>query len=146
MAIRGTDVALSLLAVGTAALAGYVIRNERARNSHTPAAADVGARIVDHHEIPADATVVDASSRRLGELPGVRRAIDRAISNDAREEWEHVTLEIDGAWEVVDVIRRSLPYYDAESGEEYNGVYVRCNGRIVVLDAIGWAHVEEPLH
>ncbi|WP_276255626.1 hypothetical protein [Halomontanus rarus] len=145
MMIRGKDVAMSMLAVGTAAIAGYVLRNGQSRTSHARSKADVGARIISETEVPADATVVDVSSRRLRELPGARRAIKRAVSNDAREEWEHVTLETNGAWEVVDGIRRSLPYHDGDDGE-YNGVYVRYGSSIVVLDAIGWAHVEEPLY
>ena len=58
---------------------------------------------------------------------------------------EIVTLERDGAWSVVDAVRDSLPYYDGDAGE-YNGVYVRYGDRIVVLDAIGWARLEEPLY
>ena len=141
--IRGRDVALPLLAVGTAAVAGYLLQTERARDVRARTKADVGARIVDPTEIPHDATIVDVSSRRLRELPGVRRALDRAVRYDAREEWEHVTLERDGAWSVVDAIRRSLPYYDGTQ-TEYNGVYVKYDDRVVVLDAIGWARLEEP--
>ena len=142
MVIRGKDVAVSLLVVGTAAAAGYALQSGRARDVSARSSADIGARIVE--EIPQDATVVDASSDRLRTVPGARRAIDRAISNDAREEWEHVTLEHDGAWDIVEVVRRSLPYHDADDGA-YNGVYVRYDDRIVVLDAIGWARVQEPL-
>ena len=144
MMIRGRDVALPLLAVGTAVVAGYLLQTERARDVRARTKADVGARIVETGEIPQDATVVDVSSRRLRELPGVRRALDRAVRYDARDEWEHVTLERSGAWEVVDSLRRSLPYYEA-AGEGYNGVYVRYGDSVVVLDAIGWARVEEPL-
>lgn len=142
--IRGKDMAVSLLAVGTAAVAGYVFRSERSETSASRSKADLGARLVDSTDVPDDATVVDASARRLGEIPGARRALDRAVRNDARDEWEHITLEQDGAWSVVDRIRQSLPYYDADGGA-YNGVYVRYNDRIVVLDAIGWAHLEEPI-
>lgn len=143
MTIRGKDLALSLLAVGTAAAAGYVLRAGCKRREDARSKANLGARIVD--EIPDGATVVDVSSRRLGEIPGARRAIDRAVNNGAREEWEHVTLEDDGAWDTVDRIRRSLPYHDAD-GTDYNGVYVQYNDHVVVLDAIGWARIEEPLH
>ena len=145
MMIRGKEMALSLLAVGTAAVAGYVLRSGQRTDSPSRSKADLGARIVDHHEVPEGATVVDISSQRLGEIPGARRAIKRAVRNDAREEWEHVTLDRDGAWSIVDTVRGSLPYYDG-SGGEYNGVYVHYNDRIVVLDAIGWARLEEPLH
>ncbi|WP_255170621.1 hypothetical protein [Natrononativus amylolyticus] len=141
MVIKGKDVAISLLVVGTAAAAGYALQSGRSRDADARSSADIGARIVE--EIPPSATVIDVSSEQLRAIPGARRAIDRAIRGDAREEWEHVTLEDDGAWEIVDVIRRSLPYHDAEEG--YNGVYVRYDDRVVVLDAIGWAHVEEPL-
>ncbi|WP_222916775.1 hypothetical protein [Natrinema sp. SYSU A 869] len=142
--IRGKDMALSLLAVGTAAVAGYVLRSERSATRTSRSKADLGARVVGPEDIPDDATVVDASAQRLGEIPGARRALDRAIRNGAREEWEHITLERDGAWSVVDRIRQTLPYYDADDSE-YNGVYVQYNDRIVVLDAIGWARLEEPI-
>lgn len=136
--------ALSLLAVGTAAVAGYVLRSGRAGTPASRSKADLGARLVGPDEVPDEATLVDASAQRLGEIPGARQALDRAMRNGAREEWEHVTIERDGAWSVVDHIRRSLPYYDAD-GDEYNGVYVRYNDRVVVLDAIGWARLEEPI-
>lgn len=142
--IRGKDMALSLLAVGTAAAAGYVLRSEQSAANTSRSKADLGARVVGPEDVPDDATVVDASAQRLGEIPGARQALDRAVRNGAREEWEHVTLERDGAWSVVDRVRQTLPYYDAD-GNEYNGVYVQYNDRIVVLDAIGWAHIEEPL-
>lgn len=142
MMIRGKDVAYSLLAVGTAAAAGYVLRAGSNRRANGRSAAEVGARIVE--EVPQDVPIVDASCDRLREIPGAQRAIERAITNDAREEWEHITLERDGAWNVVDRLRRSLPYYD-DGATDYNGVYVRYDDRIVVLDAIGWARVEEPL-
>ncbi|WP_263018337.1 hypothetical protein [Natronobiforma cellulositropha] len=142
--IRGRDVALPLLAVGTAVVAGYVLQSERARDVSARTRADIGARVVDASDIPTDATVVDVSSRRLRELPGVRRALERAVHVDARDEWANVTLERTGAWDVVDALRRSLPYYDAD-GTGYNGVYVRYGDRFVVLDAIGWARVEGPI-
>lgn len=142
MMIRGKDMALSLLAVGTAAAAGYVLQSGRTRSKTARSKANLGARIVG--EVPDGATVVDASSNRLADIPGARRALTRAVRNNARDEWEHVTLERDGAWSVVDAIRSSLPYYDG-SGSEYNGVYVRYDDRVVVLDAIGWARLEEPL-
>lgn len=140
--LRGKGVALSLLAVGTAAAAGYVFQSDRSRTESARSKADLGAKIV--AEVPDGVTVIDASARRLAEIPGARTALKRAIRNDARDEWEHVTLERDGAWSVVDTIRGSLPYYDADEGE-YNGVYVQYGDRIVVLDAIGWARFEEPL-
>ena len=143
--IRGKEMALSLLAVGTAAVAGYVLHSGQRADCSSRSKADLGARIVGHDEVPDTATVVDITSERLGKIPGARRAIDRAVRNDAREEWEHVTLEREGAWSVVDTVRGSLPYYD-DDGRFYNGVYVRYNDRIVVLDAIGWAKLEEPLH
>ncbi|WP_049911631.1 hypothetical protein [Natrinema limicola] len=142
--IRGKEMVFSLLAVGTAAVAGYVLRSERSRTAASRSKADLGARLVSPADVPTDATVVDASARRLGEIPGARRALDRAVRNGARDEWEHITLERDGAWSVVDRIRESLPYYESET-DSYNGVYVRYNDRIVVLDAIGWARLEEPL-
>ncbi len=144
MMIRGKGMALSLLAVGTAAAAGYVLRSSRTRARDGQTRADVGARIVEEKEIPDDATVVDVSSRRLQDLPAAGEAIERAVRNDARDEWEHVTLERDDAWHVVDALRASLPYHDAD-GAEYNGVYVHCDGRVVVLDAFGWVRLEEPI-
>ncbi|RQG88996.1 hypothetical protein EA462_11460 [Natrarchaeobius halalkaliphilus] len=145
MIIRGKDMAVSLLAVGTAAVAGYLLRSSRSRDDSPRSKADLGARLVDRDEIPADATVVDVSSRRLDEIPGARRAIERAVRNRAREDWEHVTLDRGGAWSVVDAIRDSLPYYDG-SDSRYNGVYVHYENRFVVLDAIGWARLEESLY
>ncbi|USZ71131.1 hypothetical protein [Natronosalvus halobius] len=137
--IRGKDVAVSLLFVGSAAAAGYLLRSAGKRDPDARSKADVGARIVD--DVPHNATVVDSSSRRLRRLPGASRAIRRAVRNDAREEWEHVTLERDGSWEIVDAIRRSLPYYDGRTGE-YNGVYVKHGDTVIVLDAIGWARIQ----
>ncbi|MGQ3411309.1 hypothetical protein ACT4ML_03475 [Natrinema sp. LN54] len=142
--IRGKDMALSLLAVGTAAVAGYVLHSEQSAARTSRSKANLGARVIESEDVPDDAIVVDASAQRLGEIPGARRALDQAIRHGAHEEWEHITLERDGAWSVVDSIRQTLPYYDAD-GDEYNGVYVRYNDRIVVLDAIGWAHLEEPI-
>ncbi|MFP8951969.1 hypothetical protein ACLI4Z_03205 [Natrialbaceae archaeon A-arb3/5] len=143
--IRGKDMALSLLAVGTAAAVGYALRSSRSQNDPARSKADLGARLVGPDEVPAQATVIDASSRQLNEIPGVRQAIKRAVRNGAREEWEHVTLERDGAWSVVDAIRDSLPYYDG-TDEEYNGVYVHYEDQFIVLDAIGWARLETQLH
>ncbi|SDK78876.1 hypothetical protein [Natronorubrum texcoconense] len=145
MMIRGKELALSVLAVGTAAVAGYVLHAGQRTDRPSRSKADLGARVIGHEEVPRGATVVDISSQRLGDIPGARRAIDRAVRNDAREEWEHLTIDHEGAWSVVDAVRGSLPYHDG-NGCEYNGVYVRYDDRIVVLDAIGWARLEEPLH
>ena len=134
MILRGKNVALSLLAVGVAAVAGYLLRSRGGDRATGQPKADVGARIVE--DIPAEATVIDASSERLRELPGVGRAIRRAIRYEARDEWEHVTLEREGAWDIVDGLRRSLPYYESDD-DDHNGVYVRYDDRVVVLDAIG---------
>ena len=142
MTIRGKDLALSVLAVGTAAVVGYFLQGRSTRQRGGRVKADVGARIVT--DVPDDATVVDVSSRRLRELPLADTVIQRALSDDAREEWANATLEHDHAWEVVDALRRSLPYYEGD-GSVYNGVYVRCDDRVVVLDAIGWARIEEPV-
>lgn len=142
MALRGKGVALSVLAVGTAAAVGYLLQGRRTQRRTDRFSADVGARIVT--EVPDDATVVDVSSRRLRELPLADTLIGRALRADAREEWVHVTLEHDRSWDVVDALRHSLPYYEAD-GPAYNGVYVRCDDRIVVIDAIGWARLEEPI-
>ena len=140
--LRGKDIALSLLVVGSAAAAGYVLRAGRGATPTSKSQASIGARLVD--EIPSDATIVDVSSRRLGEIPRARRTIDRAIRSDAHDEWAHETIDDDRAWTVVDEIRSSLPYYEG-SDMEYNGVYVHVNGQVVVLDAIGWAQFEEPV-
>ena len=144
MMIRGKELALSALAVGAAAVVGYALRSSQQVDHTSRSKADLGARIVDHDEVPAEATIVDGASRRLRDIPGARRAIDRAVRNKAHDEWEHVTIEHDGAWSVVDSIRGSLPYHDGDQ-TEYNGVYVHSGDRIVVLDAIGWARLEEPL-
>ncbi|ELY53268.1 hypothetical protein [Natronolimnohabitans innermongolicus] len=145
MMIRGKELALSMLAVGTAAAVGYVLRSSERIDRSSKSKADLGARLVDREAVPDDATVVDVTSQRLAEIPGARRAIDRAVRNDAREEWAHVTIDREGAWSVVDSVRGALPYYEG-SDTEYNGVYVHYNDQIVVLDAIGWARLEEPLH
>lgn len=144
--LRRNDLALSLLVVGAAAAAGYALRSRstRTRDDRGRTTADVGARIVDRTDVPEGAMVVDAASRRLAEIPGARRAIVRAVRNDAHDEWEHVTLERDGAWSVVDAVRNSLPYYDGDD-DELNGVFVRYGDRLVVLDAIGWARLERPV-
>ncbi|AHG00296.1 hypothetical protein HALLA_17305 [Halostagnicola larsenii XH-48] len=140
--IRGKDVALSALVVGSAAVAGYVLRSGRSSTTTARSKADLGARVVT--DVPADATVIDASSRSLHDIPGAKKAIRRAIRNDASEEWEHVTIERDGAWSIVDAIRGSLPYHEGRRGG-YNGVYVWYDGQVVVLDAIGWARLETPM-
>ncbi|WP_436345874.1 hypothetical protein [Natronorubrum sp. FCH18a] len=145
MMIRGKELALSVLAVGTAAAAGYVLHSGQRTDCPSRSKADLGARVVGSEEVPRGATVVDITSQRLSDIPGARRAIDRAVRNDAREKWEHITIDHEGAWSVVDAVRGSLPYHDGNGGE-YNGVYVRYNDHIVVLDAIGWARLEEPLH
>lgn len=142
MNVRGRDVAVSLLVVAGAAAAGYAVQRGQGRTEHGPSSAEVGARVLDPGEVPIGATVVDASSRRLRELPGVGRAIDRAIADDAREEWASVGIDREGAWKVVDALQRALPYHEADRGG-YNGVYVACDDRVVVVDAIGWARVEE---
>jgi hypothetical protein len=142
MMFRGKGMALSLLAVGTAAAAGYVLQSGRSPHESARPKANLGARVV--ADVPDGATVIDASTRRLTEIPGARTVLERAIRADAGEQWAHVTLERDGAWSIVDAIRRSLPYYDANRGE-YNGVYVQYDDRIIVLDAIGWAQLEEPI-
>ncbi|SIR65609.1 hypothetical protein [Natronorubrum thiooxidans] len=144
MMIRGKELALSVLAVGTAAVVGYALRSSGRADCESRSKADLGARIVDHDAVPDEATIVDSTSRQLREIPGARRAIDRAVRNDAANEWEHVTIERDGAWSVVDAVRGSLPYYDGDRSE-YNGVFVHSGDQIVVLDAIGWARLEEPL-
>ncbi|MCU4926151.1 hypothetical protein OB905_09175 [Halobacteria archaeon AArc-dxtr1] len=142
MMIRGKDVAFSLLVVGTAAAAGYVLQSGRTADRTARSKADIGARIVDR--VPANATVVDVSHEYFTRRPSLREAIERAVRTDAREQWANVTVERDGAWSVVDAIRTALPYHEGD-GTEYNGVYVRCGDRVVVLNAIGWARVEEPL-
>jgi hypothetical protein len=143
MMLRGKGMALSLLAVGTAAAAGYVLQTGRPPREHTRPKANLGARVV--ADVPDGATVIDASTHRVADIPGARTVLRRAIRADGSEQWAHVTLERDGAWSIVDAIRRSLPYYDADRGE-YNGVYVQYDDRVVVLDAIGWAQLEEPIH
>lgn len=143
MVFRGKDVALSLLTVGTAAAVGYFLRSGRRKRHESRPRADIGARIVPPADVPEEAPIVDVSSRRLAEVPTARAVISRALDRDAREEWVHTTLEGENAWAVVDALRESAPYYDAD-GTAYNGVYVRCDNRIVVLDAIGWARVPEP--
>lgn len=139
---RGRTLGLSALAVGAAALVGYVARTGRSRRNTARARASVGARIVE--DVPSAATVVDSSSRRLAEIPGALQAVDRAVGAD-EPGWVEVTFSDTGAWNVVDTLRGAFPYYDGDDGE-YNGVYVRRGNRIVVVDAIGWARVEEAAH
>ncbi len=136
--ITSKDVAVSLLFVGTAAAAGYVLRSRQQPAGAAQSKADIGARLVD--SVPEGATVVDASSERLQALPSVLTAVERAVRTDAREEWAHVTLEREGSWAVVDALQRSLPYYGGD--DDRSGVYVRYGDRLVVCNAIGWARVE----
>lgn len=138
MNLRG--LAVPAFVVGSAAAAGYLLANRGDRRP-SRARAEVGARIVE--EVPPGATLVDDSSTALSELPAARRVIDRALAADAREEWVHVELG-EGGWEVVDGLRESEPYYEG-NGTAYNGVYVRSDDRIVVLDAIGWTRIVEPV-
>lgn len=140
---RGRTLGLSVLAVGAAAALGYAFRSDRRDRAAARAQASIGARIVE--DVPSAATVVDSSSRRLGEIPGALQAIDRAVRSDDPTEWAEVTFSDEGAWSVVDTLRGTFPYYDGDDGE-YNGVYVRRDDRILVLDAVGWAHVEEATH
>lgn len=145
MLIRGKDVALSLLVVGTAAAVGYVLTADRTGDESGRSKADVGARIVDPADVPVDVTILRASDDRIQQVPLLRQAIDRALRSGAHDEWAHIMVDCDGAWSVVDAIRTRFPYHESD-GAGYNGVYVRCDDRIVVIDAIGWAKVEEPLH
>lgn len=138
---NGRTLGLSLLAVGAAAIAGYAVRFGRSRERLSRAQASIGARIVE--DVPATATVVDVSSRRLREIPGACRAVDRAIDAGSADQWVEVTFTDRDAWTIVDSLRGALPYHDGERGE-YNGVYVQADDRIVVLDAVGWARIEEP--
>lgn len=144
MMIRGKELALSVLAVGTAAVAGYVLHSGQQTDCPSRSKANLGARIIAREDVPRGVTVVESTSQRLEEIPGARRVVERAIRADADEEWAHVTIEHEGAWSVVDAVRGSLPYYDGKHGE-YNGVYIQYDGRFVVLDAFGWARLEEPL-
>lgn len=137
---NGRALGLSLVAVGAAAVAGYVLRTGRSRPSIARVEASIGARMVE--EVPATATVVDVSSTRLREIPGAKRAIERAVEAGA-DDWVEVTFADRDAWSVVDSLRGALPYYDGDAGE-YNGVYVSAGERVVVVDAVGWAELEEP--
>ena len=134
-------IGFALAVTALAALAGYVAR--RGRRARDPASVEgrLGARIVD--EVPHSATVVDASSKGLDEIPGARRAIDRAFNHGGTDRWVELSLAGDAAARVVDAIREATPYYEGRGGE-YNGLYVRCEDRVVVLDAIGWARFDEP--
>ena len=138
---RGRKYGLSVFVVAGAAIVGYLLSNDRGSRAATRARASVAARIVD--DVPSTATVVDVSSRRLREIPGAQRAIDRAVSIEDSDRWTEVTFEDDDAWSIVDTLRNSLPYYDAD-GTGYNGVYVRHGDQVVVLDAVGWARTERP--
>nr|WP_247731166.1 hypothetical protein [Halovivax limisalsi] len=136
---NGRAIGLSLLAVGTAAVAGYVLRSGRSRASIARVEASIGARTVE--DVPSTATVVDVSSDRLRDIPGAKRAIERAVDASADDGWVEVTFADRDAWSVVDSLRGALPYYDGCAGE-YNGVYVRADDRFVVVDAVGWAELE----
>ncbi|ELZ11957.1 hypothetical protein C479_05912 [Halovivax asiaticus JCM 14624] len=136
---RGRTLGLSALVVGAAALVGFALRVGR-RHSRAHVQASIGARIVE--EVPQTATVVDSTSHRLQEIPGATRAIERAVASDDAASWAEVTFTDESAWSVVDTLRETVPYYDGDDGE-YNGVYVRWGDRIVVLDAVGWARLEE---
>ncbi len=138
MNVRGLVV--PAFVVGSAAVAGYLLSSRREEHP-VGTRAEVGARIVE--EVPPGATLVDVSSPALAELPAASRAIDRAIATDARERWVHVDLGKRG-WELVDRLRDSSPYHE-DDGTGYNGIYVRSDDRVVVLDAIGWTRVVEPI-
>ncbi|AGB15173.1 hypothetical protein Halru_0540 [Halovivax ruber XH-70] len=136
---RGRTLGLSALVVGAAALVGFALQVGR-RRQRAHVQASIGARIVE--EVPQAATVVDSTSRRLQEIPGATHAIERAVASDDDASWAEVTFTDESAWSVVDTLRETVPYYDGDDGE-YNGVYVRWGDRIVVLDAVGWARLEE---
>ncbi|MDZ7731299.1 MAG: hypothetical protein U5K37_10845 [Natrialbaceae archaeon] len=138
MKFRGGDLALGLFAAGTAATVGYFLKTEYARRR--TAAANIGARVVEPEDIPTAATVVDDSSRRLRELPGVQKAIEKAVAQ--RDHWANVTIERSDALTVVDGIRDSLPYYRAADEAELSGLYVKRGDRLIVLDAFGWDVLE----
>lgn len=130
-------VLLALAAVGAAAAVGLAGTRERIAGPRGPSKANVAARVVS--EPPPGATVVAPSDAALGRIPGARTVIRRAVRNDATDDWEHLTTEGEGAWNAVDVLHRDLPYFEADESDAEDGVYVACEGSIVVLDAIGWA-------
>lgn len=142
MGIRGTELALGLAAVGTAAAVGYLWQSDRVGSRADGSSASVGAKVVPRAEVPPRATIIDGTSSRLREIPGVDGAIDRALER-GQDRWAHVTIDRPDAWRVVDSLRESLPYYEGADGT-HNGVYVKVGDRIILVNAIGWDILEEP--
>lgn len=140
MRVRGTEIALGVAAVGTAAAVGYLLRSGRVRRRRSGSSASIGAKVIAASDVPSGATVVDGTSRKLAEIPGVERAIESARQR-GRDRWAHVTIEREDAWSVVDTLRESLPYH--EDGHGYNGVFVKDGDSVLVIDAIGWDILEE---
>lgn len=129
-------VLLALAAAGAAAAVGVMGTRDRIAAPRGPTKANVAARVV--REPPRGATVVAPTDAALDRIPGARTVIRRAVRNDATDDWEHLTTEGEGAWNAVDVLHGDLPYFEGGPDED-DGVYVACEGSVVVLDAIGWA-------
>jgi hypothetical protein len=135
---------LSLAAVGgVAAYAWTKPEDERApppRRSSSEA--HVRARVMD--DLPADATVVPASSSVLSAFPVARATVRRAVERGARDEWVGATVEGEGAERVARALHRDLPHFEPSATEDADeaGVYVRYDGRLVLLSAVGVALID----
>lgn len=129
---------LSAVAVGSAAVFGYIGQRRR-RPSAPKSETHVRATVVD--EAPAGATVVDVDD--LDRVPVARSVVRRALRSGARDEWVTVAVESDAAGEIVDIVRHELPYYTAD-GPAPEGVYVRHDRALVVINAAGWVLLDPP--
>lgn len=140
---------LSMLAVGGAAAYAWASpsrpRTEPPRAS-AASEAHVRARVVD--DLPPGATVVPVSSGTLARFPVARATVRRAVRRDARDEWVGATVEGAGAERIPEDLHRDLPHF--ESGDpadaDRDGVYVRCDGRLVLLTAVGVALTDRHEH
>lgn len=135
-----------LLSGAAAALAvGLVVVSRRpggdARRP-APSGATVRAKVVS--KPPPGATVVEASSA-LDDLPVARALVEWAARRDARDEWIGDVVEGDAGREVVKRLQRELPHYRApdRADAHHDGIYVACEGRVVVLTAAGWSLAPE---
>lgn len=142
---RRKHVVLSLLAVGAGAVIGLVASRGRSdpRGRRTAdAGATLRARVVT--DPPPGATVVPASPALDG-LPVARALVEWAAHTDTREEWVGDVVQGEAGRRVVDRLRGDLPHYRAPDrvDADHDGVYVACEGRVVVLTAAGWSVAPE---
>lgn len=140
---------LSMLAVGGAAAYAWATpgrsREEPIREP-TASEAHVRARVVDY--LPPGASAVPVSSPTLASYPVARATVRRAVERDARDEWVGSTVEGAGAERIPEAIHGDLPHFEARDpvDADREGVYVRCDGRLVLLSAVGVALTDRSEH